>query len=324
MQRALVQLRHWGLKDLARYGICLVSRRINRSRLRFPFAILVEVTNDCMLGCVMCPRSESKKNTGYMLFDQFKKIIDECSSRQSLGYLILSGMGEPLLHPQLIEMSKFAKSKGIPRIRLITNAILLTRQKTAEILEDSGLDEISFSLDATTEQTYQQIKNRTSFQIVQENISYFLHQKKKGWKPFVSLHILKMRETASEISDFVKKWSPSLGKGDHILVKDVHTFAGQVEDRRLEEQIYTGERFPCRQLWEFLYVSWDGDVMPCCMDVFKKLRVGNLHKSSLGELWNSGFIHGIRQIHLRGEYDEIPLCSHCGNWWYLEKEPKGR
>ena len=49
-------------------------------------------------------------------------------------------------------------------------------------------------------------------------------------------------------------------------------FAGQVEDRRLEEQIYTGERFPCRQLWGFLYISRNGDVMPCCMDVFKKLN----------------------------------------------------
>ncbi|MCK4825545.1 hypothetical protein KA005_57890, partial [bacterium] len=116
LQKALVQLRHWALKDLARYGICLISRRINRSHLRFPFIVLVEVTNDCMLGCIMCPRSESKKNIGYRRFDLFKKIVDECSSRRSLGCLTFSGMGEPSLHPQLIEMSKFPKSKGIPRI----------------------------------------------------------------------------------------------------------------------------------------------------------------------------------------------------------------
>jgi len=200
----------------------------------------------------------------------------------------------------------------------------LTRQKTVEILEDSEFDEIALSLDALTPETYQKIKRSSNFQTVQENIAHFLNQKKKAkkWKPFVNLHILKMRETVSEVVDFLKRWSPLLGKGDHILLKDVHTFAGQVEDRRLEEQIYRGKRFPCRQLWKFLYISWNGDVMPCCMDVFKKLKISNVHKSSLEELWDSSFIQEIRRIHLQGRYNEIPLCSDCGNWWYLGKKPK--
>jgi radical SAM protein with 4Fe4S-binding SPASM domain len=257
-----------------------------------------------------------------MPFDLFNKIIDQCFRHYSLGDLVFSGLGEPLLHPRLLEMSKLAKRKGIPNVRLITNAILLTRQKTLEILEDSGFDEIGLSLDANSEETYQKVKNSAKFQIAQDNIAYFLSQKQ--WKPFVSLHILKMRETADEISDFIKKWSSLLGKGDHILIKDVHNFAGQVEERRLEEQIYRGGRFPCRQLWGFLYISWNGDVMPCCMDVFKKLRLGNLRNSSLQQLWNSPFLQGIRRIHLQERYEEIPLCSHCGNWWYSGKEPKKR
>lgn len=323
-QRILIQLRHWQLRDLLRSNIASISRSISNRRLRFPFMVLVEVTNDCMLDCIMCPHSQLKEKSGYMPFNLFKKIIEECSRHYSLGNLVFSGIGEPLLHPRLIEMSKFAKSKGIPKVRLITNAILLTRQKTVEILEDSGFDEIGLSLDAVTKETYQRIKKSSNFQTVQENIAHFLNQKKKQWKPFVSLHILKMRETASEIDDFLKKWSPLLGKGDHILLKDVHNFAGQVEDTRLEEQIYRTKRFPCRQLWEFFYVSWNGDVMPCCMDVFRKLKIGNLYKSSLEELWNSSSIQEIRQIHLQGRYEEIPLCSHCGNWWYLGKKPKER
>ena len=325
-QRILIQLRHMQLNNIIRKGTIFLLRKIKSRSLSFPSTILVEVTNDCMLNCIMCPHSQLKDKTGYMPLDLFKKIIDECSRHYSLGSLVFSGMGEPLLHPQLLEMSKFAKSKGIPNVRLITNAVLLTRQKTEEILEDSGFDEISLFLDAVTKETYQKIKNSSSFQTVKENIIHFLRQKKKmnRWKPFVKLHILKMRETVSEIGDFLKKWSPLLGNGDYILVKDVHTFAGQVEDRRLEEQIYRGERFPCRQLWEFLYISWNGDVMPCCMDAFKKLKIGNIRKSSLKELWNIPLLQQIRQIHLQGRYQEIPLCSQCENWWYLGKEPKGR
>lgn len=325
-QRIFIQLRHMQLRNLVRKGSAFLLRKIKGRSLSFPSTILVEVTNDCMLNCIMCPHSQLKDKTGYMPFDRFKKIIDECSRHYSLGDLVFSGFGEPLLHPQLIEMSKYAKKKGIPKVRLITNAVLLSRQKTEEILEDSGFDEISLSLDAVTEETYQKIKNSSNFQIVEDNIAHFLKQKKKmnRWKPFVSLHILKMRETVSEISDFLKKWRPLLGEGDHILVKDVHNFAGQVEDSRLEEQIYRGKRFPCRQLWEFLYISWNGDVMPCCMDAFKKLRIGNIRKSSIKELWNTPLLQQIRQIHLQGRYQEIPLCSQCENWWYLGEKPKGR
>ena len=323
-QRVFIQLKNFQLRNLVRKNISLSLRKIYKKQLKFPFMILIEVTNDCMLNCIMCPHSKIKENTGYMHFDLFKKIIDECSHHYSLGYLVFSGMGEPLLHPKLLEMSRFAKSIGIPNIRLVTNAILLTKEKTLEIFDNSEFDEIAISLDATTERTYKKIKRSPNFKIAQENIVYFLNQKKKKklWKPFIRLHILKMGETVFEISDFLNKWSNLLGIGDYILIKDVHTFAGQVEDRRLEEQIYLGERLPCRQLWEFLYISWNGDVMPCCMDVFKKMKIGNVYKHSLKELFNSNFIKKIRRIHLKGRYEEISLCRDCGNWWYLGKEPK--
>jgi radical SAM protein with 4Fe4S-binding SPASM domain len=323
VQRILLQIKHGQLKDLARKNLAYISRRINKRGKRFPLMVLVEATNNCMLDCIMCPHSQLEEETGYMSFDLYKKIIDECSQHSSMAYLSLGGMGEPLMHPRLSEMSKYAKSKGIPKVGLSTNAVLLTKKRTEEILEDSGIDEIAFSLDAINKDTYQKIKRRSSFQAVQKNIAYFLSQKRKRWKPFVNLHILKMKETVSEIDDFLKKWIPQLGKGDYILVKDVHNFAGQVEDRRLKEQIYSAVRSPCRQLWKLLFVSWKGDVMPCCMDPHRKLKIGNLEESTLEELWKSPSLQKYRQIHLQGRYDEIPLCSKCEQWWYLGEAPTG-
>ncbi len=315
-QRILIQLTHLQLGGLARRRIAAILQRINKKRPRFPFTIQVEATSDCTLDCVMCPHSQIKERTGYMHFDLFKEVVDECSRHRSVGELIFSGIGEPLLHPQILEMGKFAKSKGIPKVRLTTNAIFLTKQRTEEIFEASAFDEIGLSLDALTEETYNKIKKGSNFQTVQGNIVHFLDRKGNRGRPFVSLHILKMKETVSEIDDFLKKWTSLLGKGDHVLLKDVHNFAGQVEDRRLKDQIYAHKRLPCRQLGGFLYVSWDGDVMPCCMDPFRKLKIGNLYKSSLQKLWNSPLIQEVRQTHLQGRWEEIPLCSHCDNWWY--------
>jgi radical SAM protein with 4Fe4S-binding SPASM domain len=326
VQRMHLQLRRSGPTDLAKTCLRSFLGRLRKKSLRFPSTVLVEVTNDCMLNCVMCPRSKLKEPTGYMSFDLFADIVEECSHHGVFEDLILSGFGEPLLHPQLLRLTRFAKEKGIPKVRLITNAALLTQTMTSQLLENSGLDQIGLSLDALTHQTYRSVKGSENFEAVQENIAHFLERKNREgrWKPFVSLHILKMRETVFEIRGFVEKWSPRLGKGDHILVKDVHSFAGQVDDKRLEEQLSNGERLPCRQLWRLLYVSWDGEVMPCCLDGSRQLRIGNLHGSSLEQLWKSPRIREIRRIHIQKLYDNIPLCSQCENWWYLGKQPKRR
>jgi len=53
----------------------------------------------------------------------YKKIIDECCEYDL--QLTPQFFGEPLLHPQFIEMIKYAKLKGIDQIQFTTNAMLL-------------------------------------------------------------------------------------------------------------------------------------------------------------------------------------------------------
>jgi radical SAM protein with 4Fe4S-binding SPASM domain len=191
-------------------------------------------------------------------------------------------------------------------------------------LEASSLDEISFSLDALTPETYRKIKRSSDFELARNNIIYFLEQrdKRNKWKPFVNLHILKMRETIPEITGFVKQWKPLLKRSDHIIVKELHNFAGQVKNISIQNLIRDEKRFPCRQLWEFLYISWNGDVMPCCMDVLRTLRIGNCRNASIQTLWNDTLLQGLREIHIEGNYDKIPLCSQCSTWWYLGNKPQ--
>lgn len=323
LQRILIASVHGHFRDTLRKGIQLVFRRTNKYGLKFPFMIALEVTNECPLDCIMCPRSQRTDGPGYMSFELFQKIIDECAKYKSMIELVFTGMGEPLLHPQILDMFRIAKSAGIPTVRVVTTALLLTKDKVDTILGSPGLDQISISLDAFTPETYQKVKGSPHFQKALANIEYFLDQRNERgcWKPFVNLHILKMQETAAEINSFVQKWEQKIKKGDQILIKGFHTFAGVVDDRRVKKQEEVDKRFPCRQLWELCYITWDGDVMPCCVDVLKEQKIGSLKESTLWELWNSPEIQKIRDIHLKGQYDRIPLCAKCDNWWFLTKGP---
>jgi radical SAM protein with 4Fe4S-binding SPASM domain len=322
-QRILIAGAHGQFRDTLRKGVQLVSRRKNKYGLKFPYMITLEVTNDCTLNCIMCPRSQRTDGPGYMSLELFQKVVSECAAHKSMIELVFTGMGEPLLHPQILDMFKIAKNAGIPTVRVVTTALLLTKDKVDTILDSPGLDQISISLDALTPETYRKVKGRSCFNQVIENIEYFLGQRnrRKRWKPFVNLHILKIRETASEVKEFVQKWEQKLKKGDQIIVKGFHTFAGTVDELREKKFEYPGERFPCRQIWELGSISWDGDVMPCCVDALKEIKIGSLNESTLWELWNGPAIQKIRDIHLKGHYDRIPLCSKCEHWWFLTKGP---
>ncbi|HNT56878.1 MAG TPA: radical SAM/SPASM domain-containing protein [Syntrophales bacterium] len=292
--------------------------RIPGVRTGGPAMVTVEVTNECPFTCVTCPREAIPCERGYISYDLFRKICEECGDNPFVAELTFSGMGEPLLHRDVISMAALAKKQGIPKVRLLTNGLLLDRYRTGEILERGDIDEIGVSLDALTENTFFRVKGSRGFRTIEENLRHFLKERRKRrtFRPFVSLHMLQTREAAAETGDFIRKWEPELGRGDKILIKDAHSFAGQVPGMAPAKKA-EAERLPCRQLWEYLYISWDGDVMPCCMDVFRKMRLGNLQTQTLREIWKGGKLAGLRRIHREGGWNRLPLCETCDTWWYL-------
>ena len=178
--------------------------------------IEIEATNDCNLKCIMCPRtSKMERELGYMDFDLFKKAIDEVE----VGSVHFSGLGEPLLHPQIKEMFAYARDKGL-EVGLWTNGLNLDEGFSKQIIEREFVDYIIFGFDASSKETYAKVKGVDLFDKAVENITRFLKLKKEkvagmekdttGWwsrvKPIIGVQILKMKENDAEIEPFMDKW----------------------------------------------------------------------------------------------------------------------
>jgi len=93
----------------------------------------------------------------------FKQIIDEIRPSN----VNLSGLGEPLLHPNIFEMIKYAKRKGSV-VNVPTNLTL--PKKVMVKLVESQIDQLKISLDASTPETYTKIRRKDWFNRVVENI----------------------------------------------------------------------------------------------------------------------------------------------------------
>lgn len=304
------------------YMFYLIKDSVHKSRhdgvMQFPRTLSVGVSDACNLDCIMCPRRVMTWKGGLMEMDLFKKIIDECAEYYIMEAALI-GFGEPLLHSRIIEMSKYAKEQGIRSVYTSTNCTLLTLEMSKEILNDSGFDRITLSLDGANKETYEKLRLKSDYKKVTENVAYFLSLKEqlRKRKPVVWLQILRMRDTEAEIKEFIRRWTPYLGLWDEIFVKDMDTMGGLVEDMRTQEAIALKaqkERTPCQQLWKYMSIAYNGDVTVCCKDANYVLKVGNAKESTLKELWLGKKWQTIRDIHRRGDYDRLSPCRDCLTW----------
>src|SRR3989338_11207747 len=121
-----------------------------------PNQLFIEITDHCMLECIMCPRRHFKRGIGFMNIDLYKKIIDEVSQWPEPPTIMLVFLGEPLAHSEFIKFVQYAANKKVV-VNTVSNGYVLTPQLAQEIL-NSGLERITFSLDAATKEVYDQIR----------------------------------------------------------------------------------------------------------------------------------------------------------------------
>jgi MoaA/NifB/PqqE/SkfB family radical SAM enzyme len=156
----------------------------------------IEASLECTLDCVMCPWSALRPEKALMSMETFQRIAAGFDQVRSVD---LTGGGEPLLNPNLAEMVAMASQAGC-QVGFSTNGFHLDQALAFELLE-AGLDWISFSVDAATAKTYQQIRRGSEFGQVLHNMQAFHHlaQSRPGKPPQIMLVFVVMQANFHEL-----------------------------------------------------------------------------------------------------------------------------
>jgi MoaA/NifB/PqqE/SkfB family radical SAM enzyme len=133
--------------------------------------LYIEPTNQCNLNCRTCMRNDWDEPQGMMSDKVFSGVIDGLRSFSPMPAVFFGGLGEPLFHPNIVDMVARAKSLGIG-VELITNGTLLTR-KVSQGLVEAGLDTLWVSLDGATPESYTDIRLGAELPRVLENLADF-------------------------------------------------------------------------------------------------------------------------------------------------------
>jgi hypothetical protein len=119
-------------------------------------------------------------------YDLFTRVVDEAAP--SAGRIDFFNYGEAFLHKRALDMVEYIKSR-YPHVFLYTstNGLALT-EDGARRLARSGIDEVTFSIDGATAESYAAYRQRGDFAKAIRNLTALCAEKKKNGLdvPFVN------------------------------------------------------------------------------------------------------------------------------------------
>ena len=147
-----------------------------------PGRLFVECTAACNISCNQaCCAPETgitrTRQAGMLDFDLFTRVIDEAGP--SLGRVDFFNYGEAFLHKRAVEMCEYIKSR-YPDIFLYTSTNgLAFNDASARRLVHSGIDEVTFSIDGASQDTYVKYRQRGDFAKALANLRAMADEKAK-------------------------------------------------------------------------------------------------------------------------------------------------
>ncbi len=280
----------------------------------FPDRITVEFSLSCNLRCCMCPRRFLDTPNGFMPKSLFMKIVDEISA-YPLSAVVIFFRGESLLHPDFAFMVDYLKQKTRTKLQLATNGLLMTHDMAGYLLE-KGMDFVSFSLDAYTKETYEQIRRGSDFDKVIDNLHHFLTLNNSGRHPKCEVQVSATENefNQKELSAFSEYWKTYV---DRVRVYPQHSENG-VFGKLVNKNGCTdrAERQPCPKLFNDMVIYYNGDVALCNHDWNRSKEdiIGNINSASIKSIWSGDVYRKIRKSHLQGNWEKESVCSGCDHW----------
>lgn len=295
-----------------------------------PFYVTVDITRRCNLQCIGCRfHSPISKKSPFkddpvmdIPFDLFKKLCDDLKT-MGTNSILLTGEGEPLLHPRIFDMISIAKEVGLYVI-LFTNGTLLDETRIKSLL-DSCPDTLRVSLWASSPEEYEKNcpgSDPATFINTMQGLRLLTRLKadRRSKVPSVILHHPINRNNFEKVDGMadlayqagcnaltfspLKCWWGSLGSvslsltEEKLLLHSLSRLEEKLDSLSLKHNIRNTvlrykigyavwEKMPCYIAWLHVRVRVNGNVSPCHRYA---LPMGNLNEERLQKIWNnSGF-----------------------------------
>jgi MoaA/NifB/PqqE/SkfB family radical SAM enzyme len=312
-----------------------------------PRSLYLETTNRCDSKCQTCIRTfETLEPPADLALGRVQAIVAQFPV---LDRVVLHGIGEPLLNPQIFDIVTYLKTR-VASVLFNSDAISLTAARAGRLIE-SGVDEYRVSMDAATAATYRRLRGVDRFERVTANVARLVGLQRQLGRttPRVSLWFTATRANVDELPGFVQL-AADLGVGEVYvqrlvfnglgLASEANALHGRLRAQELErlaeaEALATrhgvamrasGLTSPlaslqgsddarpwsgCQRPWTLAYVTANGNVLPCCISPWvARDYAGLILGNAFGERFEEIW-NGARYQRFRADFESATPPDPC-------------
>lgn len=310
-----------------------------------------EIIQRCPNNCIYCSSISSVKADNIIGLKTFVDVVDDAVSL-GLKRLCFSG-GEPLLHPDFLNMVCYAKSKCID-VYIYTSGIVLDKQgKYRSIpkemllaLQNARVDKLIFNMQAAEEDLYNIImRTNGCFKLVKESIA-----RSVDIGIFTEIHFVPMRINKNQILKIIDvasslkvnkvsflrfvlqgraKDNRNLLELSYAEISEIKSILAEIDkENRLDIRVgiplaEESTKESCSAGWGKMIVRYDGAVYPC--EAFKYISCikdknifpDNVNNQRFREICESSKFLNYLRMEIESFKRDSVTCETCPAQWKI-------
>ena len=291
-------------------------------RGEFPPPIFVEIlpTNRCNHRCTFCSYRNQEYGSSQRFnpkdeipFKKLAEIVEDCAE-MGVKAIEVTGGGEPMMHPQFLDLCRLIISKGLD-LGLVTNGSWWTDEAT-EVLKDAAW--VRISIDAGCKKTYEAVRRckPRAYDIVRQAIRDLSSIKQTNPTPIIGVGFVVMQDNYKDIEHAVARARED--GADNIRISAVFQEKGAAYFESFKEETqqqcrkiageYSNKDFTVFNLFDdrltdlsagspdystchfqqaSTYIGADQHVYRCCVLGYNDLGfLGSLKQQRFKDMWN--------------------------------------
>jgi MoaA/NifB/PqqE/SkfB family radical SAM enzyme len=273
----------------------------------------LELCSACNLRCRFCSL-DSKLRAGVMKIETLERVLDEIKDEEKFAVrtLNLHHSGDVLLHPKFpqflerIAAEKRARGAKFPYVTTLTSATHLVGEKAEALIETGAVDWIRFSVDGGNRRDFEAIRVGAKWDEVLGNIHAFLDLAEKRGKKLRTGVIALFEKPDAEITD---EFRALLARITNYMPRYPHTWVGRKNLGIARKPVQpTGL---CAFILTQTVVLYDGSVTLCCNDLNADGKIGNIHETSLYEVFRGPKRAAAIQAMRENRRRDLRMCGMC-------------
>jgi Iron-sulfur cluster-binding domain len=273
-----------------------------------PREVVVELNVERASDPIFWPGKRPEIKRASLSVEMAKQLFAELAEADDMR-VVLGGVGDPMLHEQVLEIAGSAREAGIRAISMETDFLGISPECAAH-LAGAPIDIVSVHIPAARADTYTKIMGVDGLTEAMANLRAFLQRRQELGRatPLFVPTFVKCRDNLAEMEVWYDHWLRAV---NCAVITGPSVFGGPIADVSAADMT-PPRRKACARLQNRMTVLCDGTMVSCEQDVLGRQAIGRVGETSIRDAWRN--LNKLRQDHDNGQWEKHPACVGCKEW----------